>query len=200
MGEGIGRGYAGAFCTAVHAGWLPRLQSVPTLRRAAPRSSRPGCAPPPPTGRSQSSSARSTRSWKPSAPGTPCGGAGSSTRRTCSARQTRREAVLGVAVERIASPVWSAGQRLGQGPHVGHREVQALGPGGGNDVERRRRPGTGGRVHRLDHEAAHAGDALLQHRPVGAAGRRRWPGACAALPRCARRATSCRSSSGSTWR
>src|SRR3954451_11411187 len=59
--------------------------------------------------------------------------------------------------------------------HVGQSQIHALGPGRGLDVggiAGKEKPAV---LHRLDHETAHGGDALLQHDPLGERPRARDP-------------------------
>src|SRR5918999_3532435 len=78
-----------------------------------------------------------------------------------------QQAGVGVALEkRGVAGGEPLHERLGQHAHVGHGQVQALGPGGRHDVD-----GVAGQeqapvLHGLGHEAAHRGDALLDDRPL----------------------------------
>src|SRR3990172_11457532 len=56
---------------------------------------------------------------------------------------------------------------LGERPYIVNREVQALGARGRDDVRRVAREVEPAVLHRLDDVAAHAGDALLEHRALG---------------------------------
>ena len=98
----------------------------------------------------------------------------------------------------VSSPrAQEVAERLGQYADVGDGEVHALGAGGRHDVR-----GVAGQeqpavAHRLGHEAAHAGHALLEHRAlVEREARRPAAGGCPARPRSARRTSRRRRSSG----
>ena len=57
-------------------------------------------------------------------------------------------------------------ERLGEDADVGDREVQPLRAGRRDDVRRVAGQEQAAVLHRLGDEAAHAGDALLEHRPL----------------------------------
>jgi len=75
------------------------------------------------------------------------------------------QAGIRVRLGRPGLPVLEqAGQRLGQGGHVGEGQVEALGPGGRHDVRRVTRQEQPPVVHGRGDEAAHRRDGLLRDR------------------------------------
>ena len=183
-------GTRGGHCTRRRGGPPPRQSEIGVRGRRTRRSSRPASSMP----RARSRRIRAGPAgggWR-SRRRRPAGGAatGHPVREVLRAPDAS-QALLRVALEPPSSPsLVLAAQRLGQHPNVGDGQVHALGAGRRDDVH-----GVAGQeqapvLHRLGHEAAHRGHALVHDRPLAQRpSRRRAPDACGAPPRSARRSS-----------
>src|SRR6266568_1035015 len=74
----------------------------------------------------------------------------------------------GIAFQQIAAAgAIKFGERARQHPHVGNRQIHALGAGRRHDMRGIPRQEQFSVLHRLDHDAAHRGQALEQHLALG---------------------------------